>query len=126
MHVFPYSPRPHTRAARLPDRVDARCVADRCRRLRGAADELASAFGERYRGCTAGVLAERFDADSGRYQGYTERYLPVRFSAPAGLHGKVVEVMVTDTRSDPAEATWVRGTAAPRGAVRRAAMEMHS
>src|SRR5262249_58644932 len=43
LHVFPYSARPGTEAARLPDRVDARTVTERGRILR----DVAAAQGRR-------------------------------------------------------------------------------
>jgi len=107
MHVFPYSPRPHTRAARRTARVSSGDVKERCRRLRAVAEDLAVAHRATYRGGEARVLAERYDPERLQYQGYTERYIPVRFAAPPGLSGEVVRVRLSDTSSEPVGADWI-------------------
>lgn len=106
MHVFPYSVRPHTRAARMSGRVDAGEARARCREMQTIAEDLASAYRARHVGTRARVLAEDYDPASGIYQGYTERYIPVRFAAPAGLRGRIVTV---DLASNGGE--WMEGTA---------------
>jgi threonylcarbamoyladenosine tRNA methylthiotransferase MtaB len=73
LHVFPYSPRPGTPAARMPQVANS-LIKDRAKRLRAAGDtalrrRLASELG-----ATREVLVES-DA-----QGRTEHYLPVAIS----------------------------------------------
>ena len=48
VHMFPYSLRPKTRAARFPDHVDVQVVKKRKQRLLQIADESAFALRERY------------------------------------------------------------------------------
>ena len=70
LHVFPYSPRPGTPAARMPQ-VEGRAIRDRARRLREAGDH---ALGRRLAadvGMTRTVLIESAS------QGRTEHFLPV-------------------------------------------------
>lgn len=93
MHIFPFSPRPHTRAARLPDRVASAEVKERGRRLKGIADGLAMAYHSAQAGNRTMVLAEQWDPVRGTYDGYTERYVPVRFAGPPGLRGTIVPVV---------------------------------
>ena len=86
LHVFPYSPRPGTPAARMPP-VHPTAVAERAARLRAAGaaafrSRLAREHGRRVR-----VLAESRDA------GRAENFLPVALSAPA-IRGGTVEVTV--------------------------------
>jgi threonylcarbamoyladenosine tRNA methylthiotransferase MtaB len=73
LHVFPYSPRPGTPAARMPQ-VEGQIIRDRARRLREAGEA---------------ALHRRLDAEVGRErevliesdsQGRTEHYLPVAVS----------------------------------------------
>jgi threonylcarbamoyladenosine tRNA methylthiotransferase MtaB len=73
LHVFPYSPRPGTPAARMPQ-VEGQTIRDRARRLREAGEA---------------ALHRRLDAEVGRErevliesdsQGRTEHYLPVAVS----------------------------------------------
>lgn len=57
-HLFPYSPRPGTRAARLPDRVPPETARRRSRLLRRIVDESAHAIAASQIGRTVRVLAE--------------------------------------------------------------------
>jgi threonylcarbamoyladenosine tRNA methylthiotransferase MtaB len=96
LHVFPFSARPDTPAARMPQ-LDRRTVKERAARLRaaGAAAEVAWLDGER--GQVRSVLVER--PDSGR----SEHFAPV--ALPPDVPGEVVPVRVTgrDGRSLIAE-----------------------
>jgi threonylcarbamoyladenosine tRNA methylthiotransferase MtaB len=86
LHVFPYSPRPGTPAARMPQ-VASSLIKDRAKRLRAAGDaalrrRLASELG-----ATREVLVES-DA-----QGRTEHYLPVAISG--GMSGVVRRLTIS-------------------------------
>ncbi|MBI3701540.1 MAG: tRNA (N(6)-L-threonylcarbamoyladenosine(37)-C(2))-methylthiotransferase MtaB [Afipia sp.] len=76
LHVFPYSPRPGTPAAKMPQ-VDGRTIKDRAKRLRAAGDV---------------ALHRRLDAETGSVrqvliesatQGRTEHFIPVAVSGAA-------------------------------------------
>jgi len=86
LHVFPFSPRPGTPAARMPQ-VARDIVKERARRLRqkgeaALAAHLATQIGRRRR-----VLAESHDT------GRTEHFTPVRLNAPIEP-GAIVEIAV--------------------------------
>jgi threonylcarbamoyladenosine tRNA methylthiotransferase MtaB len=86
LHVFPYSPRPGTPAARMPQVANS-LIKDRAKRLRAAGDtalrrRLASELG-----ATREVLVES-DA-----QGRTEHYLPVAISG--GMPGAVRRLTIS-------------------------------
>jgi threonylcarbamoyladenosine tRNA methylthiotransferase MtaB len=87
LHVFPFSPRPGTPAARMPQ-VARETVKDRARRLRekGAA-ALARHLADEV-GATRRVLVET-DA-----LGRTEGFTPVRFTAPV-RPGEIVDAAIT-------------------------------
>jgi threonylcarbamoyladenosine tRNA methylthiotransferase MtaB len=80
LHVFPFSPRPQTAAARMPQ-VDRAIVKDRARRLRerGAAALRRHLDGEV--GATRRVLAET------QSTGHTEHFTKVLLAAPAAPGG---------------------------------------
>jgi threonylcarbamoyladenosine tRNA methylthiotransferase MtaB len=87
LHVFPYSARPGTPAARMPQ-LPGTVVRERAARLRAAgAAALAGALAARV-GSTASVLVERPGF------GHSEHYAPVRFTGAAGT-GRVVPVRIT-------------------------------
>ena len=105
MHIFPFSARPHTQAARYPDRVDSVVIRERCSRLKQRAARLTQAYHTRYEARQAVVLAEQWDPVQGTYDGYTERYIPTRFPGPAGLQGSCVPVMMGHSGKDRVTAT---------------------
>ena len=76
LHVFPYSPRPGTPAARMPQ-VDGGVIRERARRLRAAGDAALRKRLEAEVGASRDVLIE---SDT---QGRTEHYLPVAVSGQA-------------------------------------------
>ena len=77
LHVFPYSERPGTPAARMPP-VPVPARRERAARLRQIAATQAAAFHANQLGQTVTVLAER----GGR--GHSEHFSPVRLDAPIG------------------------------------------
>jgi len=86
LHVFPYSPRPGTPAARMPQ-VDGRVIKDRARRLRASGEvalrrRLASDVGT-----LRDVLIESAT------QGRTEHFVPVAVSS--GVQGAVCTLKIT-------------------------------
>jgi threonylcarbamoyladenosine tRNA methylthiotransferase MtaB len=86
LHVFPFSPRPGTPAARMPQ-VAGPTIRERAALLRQQGDRLLSAFRTRQIGRTASVLVEQND------QGHCQHYLPVRLTTPATA-GSIHEVRI--------------------------------
>ncbi len=76
LHVFPYSPRPGTAAARFPDRVASAIINRRSRRLRNAAARKRAAWHARFVGRPVEVLVER------PAEGRSREYLRVRLERP--------------------------------------------
>jgi len=91
LHVFPFSARPGTPAARMPQ-VDAAVRRDRAARLRAAADRRVSAFLDGQVGRRSTVLVER----QGR--GYTEHFAPAQVD-PRVAEGSLLTVTVTGVRN---------------------------
>nr|WP_158745611.1 MiaB/RimO family radical SAM methylthiotransferase [Acidisphaera sp. L21] len=85
VHVFPYSERPGTPAARMPA-VPVPVRRERAARLRSIAAGHAAAFHRAQLGATVSVLAER----GGR--GHTQHFTPVRLNAEPGalLQARVI------------------------------------
>lgn len=88
IHIFPYSPRDGTRAARMPDQVSLAVKRQRSKELHALSRILKRDTLSRFLGCKFPVLLERkgtqVGEDSVCYQGYTPNYLRVRCQAPAG------------------------------------------
>jgi threonylcarbamoyladenosine tRNA methylthiotransferase MtaB len=86
LHVFPFSPRPGTPAARMPQ-VAREVVKDRARRLRERGALALARHLDGQVGATRRVLAE--SADAGR----TEQFTRVMLAAPAAP-GRIVDVQI--------------------------------
>jgi len=89
LHVFPFSPRPGTPAARMPQ-VDRAAIKARAAQLRAKGADQLRRFLEAQVGDQVDVLVER--ADTGR----TPQFAEVRLSMPAPVGG-IVKAVITGT-----------------------------
>ena len=101
LHVFPFSPRPGTRAATLPGRPQGPVVDERSARLRALSDQKKVAFARRLVGRTVEVLVEE-PGDHDYWDGWSEPYVRVRFPFSAGddLTGEMVRIEVDESLPD--------------------------
>ncbi len=101
LHVFSYSDRKGTEAARRPDHVPSRVTRERSRRLRALGREKSVAFRRGLLGSrrTVHVLEAR-DRRSGLLSGLTSNYVEVLFEGPDRLGRGFVEVEITEVRAD--------------------------
>jgi len=81
-HVFPYSPRPGTPAARIPRQVHARTRQERAAALREAGREVLQRTLDRFRGRYADMLVEGADGDGSLARGRLANYLPATAVVP--------------------------------------------
>lgn len=78
IHVFSYSPRPGTAAARMPQQVDEKVKRERSRRMLQLAEESSHRFYQQSLGQSRMVLWEReLSPESGVYSGLTDNYIRV-------------------------------------------------
>ncbi len=96
LHVFPYSARKGTPAAKMPQMPMA-VRRERAARLRAAGDAALDRFLESQIGRTASVLIEKQEAD-GRFLGRSESFAPVLLET-ADV-GAVIEATVTGREGD--------------------------
>jgi len=82
-HVFPYSPRPGTEAADLPDPVRPAEIKARTAAMIESAAAAERCFRASHRGERVSVLWE--ERRDGRWHGLTDNYLRVTAAAPSGL-----------------------------------------
>ncbi|MEM6796989.1 MAG: radical SAM protein, partial [Acidobacteriota bacterium] len=98
-HLFTYSPRPGTRAARLPNMVEPAVKKERMGRMQAVAAESERAF---WRGCVGETVGVVWDGERhGRWTGLTDHYVRVFAEAgpepvPIGELGLVKVVRVED------------------------------
>jgi len=101
MHVFPFSARHGTPAARMPDRVPAPVIADRKARLLGLARELERAYARQLLGRRLEVIGEKLDPDRpGHVIGLACRRVQVVFEAGPALIRQLVPLQVVDVLED--------------------------
>lgn len=93
IHVFPYSRRPGTPAAVMPNQVDERVKHERVESLTALAHNLYEEYAARYKGTTAKVLFESTQK-GGMMYGYTENYIKVERKYDKNLIGVVSEVVL--------------------------------
>ena len=100
LHVFPFSPRPGTPAAELPDRVSGPVAKERVRTLLRLSEEKRAAFHRRFVGRELETLLLHH-REEGRMEGLTRNYIPVSV-AGAGDHaaGNLVTVRVEHAGAD--------------------------
>ena len=94
MHVFPYSIRPGTKAADMPQ-VPGPVKEERAARAGALAARLHRAYLEECVGRTYPVLFEQPVA--GRYGGHAPNYMEVAVSGGEDLHNRVLPVRITGT-----------------------------
>jgi threonylcarbamoyladenosine tRNA methylthiotransferase MtaB len=97
-HVFTYSERPGTAAARMPHPVQNRLRKQRNARLRAAVSESGAAFRRQFLGQQMDVLWEAetpLDADSLQVVGLTDNYLRVEAAAQASLWNQIAPARLT-------------------------------
>jgi threonylcarbamoyladenosine tRNA methylthiotransferase MtaB len=73
VHVFPYSPRPFTPAAREEHQVPAEVAKERLHRVLEAAEQTGMAFAHRFIGRDVTIVSEK--SSPGEVEGYSEHYL---------------------------------------------------
>jgi len=75
MHIFPYSVRPGTRAAKMPEQIDNNVKKERARTAIELAATMADVFKQAQIGKVVEVLIEQHK--NGRSTGHTSNYLEV-------------------------------------------------
>lgn len=111
LHVFPYSQRTGTPAARMDDQIDEEIKNERVHRLIALNDQLAKEYASRFEGEVLEVIPEeRFkDGDNENlYVGYTTNYLKVIFEGTEEMVGQLVKVKITKAGYPYNEGQFVR------------------
>lgn len=111
LHVFPYSKRTGTPAARMEDQIDEDVKNERVHRLIELNDQLAKEYASTFEDEVLEVIPEatyKLDPDNGLYEGYTDNYLKVVFPADEAMVGKIVRVKITKPGYPYNEAQFVR------------------
>ena len=111
LHVFPYSKRTGTPAARMTDQIDEEVKNQRVHRLIELSNQLAKEYASTFEGEVLEVIPEekyKEDPESGLYVGYTDNYLKVVFKASEEMVGKLVKVKISKAGYPYNEGEFVR------------------
>lgn len=91
MHIFPYSIRPGTKAAQMPQ-IPAAVKEQRAARAAAAAEEMHRAY---LTGCVGQTLPVLFEqGDNGRYTGHAPNYMEVSVRSGRNLHNEIIPAKI--------------------------------
>ncbi|ANC77924.1 tRNA (N(6)-L-threonylcarbamoyladenosine(37)-C(2))-methylthiotransferase MtaB [Fictibacillus phosphorivorans] len=99
LHVFPYSKRTGTPAAKMEDQVPEDIKNERVHKLIALSDQLAKEYASNYEDTVVEVIPEeafKEDPTNKLYVGYTPNYLKVLFEGNEDMIGKLVKVKITE------------------------------
>lgn len=118
VHMFPFSERPRTRAALMPNKVPAEVIKARKQAVLRCAERISYELHDQYVGRTMRVLLENGDPETGLIGGHTDNFLMVWVAAteelkpntfvdveltkntPTGLHGIIKAILPPGTHAD--------------------------
>jgi threonylcarbamoyladenosine tRNA methylthiotransferase MtaB len=100
MHIFPFSARAGTKAARLPEQIDGAVRKARSREMHALAAELKQRELSRHIGTEVAVLWEQqINVDTGQWIGYTPHYHKI-ISADSSIYAASISRVSVDSLSD--------------------------
>ncbi|GAA2716318.1 tRNA (N(6)-L-threonylcarbamoyladenosine(37)-C(2))-methylthiotransferase MtaB [Aeromicrobium ponti] len=111
LHVFPYSKRTGTPAARMDDQIDEEVKNERVHRLIALSDQLAKEYASQHEGEVLEVIPEesfKDSPDNNLFVGYTDNYLKVVFPATEDMIGQIVKIKITKAGYPYNEGQFVR------------------
>ncbi|MGM8213515.1 tRNA (N(6)-L-threonylcarbamoyladenosine(37)-C(2))-methylthiotransferase MtaB [Virgibacillus sp. W0430] len=96
LHVFPFSRRTGTPAARMDNQVEEAEKNNRVQRMIDLSNQLAEQYASTFDQEVLEVIPEEHgETDANTLIGYSDNYLKIQFSGPTNLIGKVVKVKLT-------------------------------
>jgi threonylcarbamoyladenosine tRNA methylthiotransferase MtaB len=114
LHVFSYSARPGTPAAKYPDQVHPAAKKERSQRLRELGQAKKRAFATRFIGRELTILLEgKRDNARQLLSGLTQNYLRVHVDAPEAFVNRIVPVRLMTMAGDEVLGEWPRGMGSP-------------
>lgn len=92
IHVFPYSPREGTPAAKMKNQVPPDIKKGRVKRLISLSNKLENAYQKKFEGKTLSVIFEEYDSTLDMYKGHSSNYLLVYKKSDVNLHNQMIDV----------------------------------
>ena len=101
MHVFPYSIREGTVAAKMKDQLSKKVKSERAKKMIALADEMRSEYFSTQKGKEYEVLFER---KKGEYNlGHTKNYIPVKVKSDKNLQDEILKVIIIGSDNEYCE-----------------------
>ncbi len=98
VHIFPFSERDGTPAAKMADKIPNKEKSQRAAVLSKICDNLAKEFAEKMTGHPEKVLFEEFKG--GAFEGYTANYMRAKSVLPQNSAGQVLDVIITGNNEE--------------------------
>ena len=95
LHVFPYSPRIGTPAARMDDQIDEEIKNERVHKLITLSNQLGKLYASKFDQDVLEVIPEEQGDTEGTLVGYADNYMKVQFEGDESLIGQIVKVKIT-------------------------------
>ena len=92
LHVFPYSMRPGTVAAKMPHQIHPDIKKERSKRLLDLSDELYREYASKFIDKEVTVLVEKYDEEKGLNIGHTSNYLSVEIPLEESKVGQFITI----------------------------------
>ncbi|WP_284140444.1 MULTISPECIES: tRNA (N(6)-L-threonylcarbamoyladenosine(37)-C(2))-methylthiotransferase MtaB [unclassified Virgibacillus] len=111
LHVFPFSRRTGTPAARMQDQVDEDVKNARVTSMIELSDQLAKEYASRYENEVVEIIPEEHIQNAAHpdlFVGYSDNYLKVQFRGTPDMIGKIVRVKITKAGYPINEGVFVR------------------
>ncbi len=101
IHVFKYSPRKGTPAAKYENQIDGNIKNIRSEKLIALGEELMLEFNSKFINSTLSVLfEEESKKEDGYIEGYTTNYVRVKSNKDSSMIGKIVYVTINEKKDD--------------------------
>lgn len=94
LHVFPYSPRIGTPAARMDNQIDEETKNVRVHKLISLSNQLAKEYASKFEDEVLEVIPEEMGEELHTLVGYADNYMKVRFEGDDSLIGQIVKVKI--------------------------------
>lgn len=111
MHVFPYSKRTGTPAARMEDQVDEEIKNERVHELIDLSERMQLAYAQKFVGEVLEVIPERTykgAPDSGLLMGYSDNYINLVFPGTEDMLGQICRVKLAEAGVNESKGEFVR------------------
>src|SRR5690625_4772097 len=109
LHVFPYSRRTGTPAARMENQVDPDVKDHRVQQMISLSDRLAKEYAKQFENTVLEVIPEEISENDPNYvEGYSDNYIKVRFAGSRDLIGSIVKVKITKADYPYSEGLFVK------------------